>query len=904
MRDIQEKRKLLREKELLQKQEEQNLKISQNSPLIDTPKQQHNLKLESQLNQGGTHQFQQQQQQQEQHQQQQQQSNNFDENKNKNYNLENTNPSKSSPIAATKASRRASASLLSKIKQRQKQQTQGYNGIGNNGYGGRINSAQSAAQNFGRFKRQFLIARSYFHEYPDSNRFEGDESWRPPEVFPISPVVLRHSFDDTSVLLNNHLSMNSENSILNEESHATSSSSQNGLDHEYNNPKGYSSKQQQYQYQQYQQQYQNMKLKADSNSQNLVKRSIIIGDGEEVKEKEEEKTINIQKQSSSSPDLDSSIAQRYNQKYVYPPHNPESLSSSSSSSQESIDNNNNNNEETVINQQTKEQQQTYENNKNKESGGFNSGFGSASSSSSSSNSAANIHQRISEANKKIMTHDQQREIQQHLRNSKVTRSQHLQQYLSNDFGEGTERIFLLMKTGYSVQWERLPVHFFSTFTRFPNFAIYSDSASSMAGYEIIDILQDLPMPVLQNNQLGLYVEQQKARQDHTYSKIERPKDERPWIMDKFKNIPMLQHAWKHAPDNDWYIIMDDDSYLFSDNVGRWLNTLDPNKPYYLGSAVAGLQHIFAHGGSGIVLSRGLMEMAFGDEEHSDEWVDEYSERALKECCGDYILAAFLKEKLNIGLNLAVSGKRFQGEDFTHVSFNKQNWCSDIISFHHSNPRNMELLWEYERIRAYSTRARNSYVFSPQDALLVAKANPTITYGDVYTDFVKPYLLPMRSMWDNGAKEFEFSWSRDVVQGKATVEDYLRNDGYSDKPYTSVDKCRQACLSRADCVMFRYDPYQKYCGYSSFVAFGQPKNKYQDNDVRKLLKQHGIVQPLRNKDESMHSEWRFDRIEAMRAKLTCDPPPETDASEYDDGREGWYWRAREKSTYSLLEEMKQ
>lgn len=55
--------------------------------------------------------------------------------------------------------------------------------------------------------------------------------------------------------------------------------------------------------------------------------------------------------------------------------------------------------------------------------------------------------------------------------------------------------------------------FFTTFTRFPNFAIYSDAASSMAGYEIIDILQDLPMSVLQDHQLGLYIEQQK--QDKT-----------------------------------------------------------------------------------------------------------------------------------------------------------------------------------------------------------------------------------------------------------------------------------------------------------------------------------------------------------------------------------------------------
>lgn len=39
------------------------------------------------------------------------------------------------------------------------------------------------------------------------------------------------------------------------------------------------------------------------------------------------------------------------------------------------------------------------------------------------------------------------------------------------------------------------------------------------------------------------------------------------MMDKFKIIPMLQHAWKHAADNDWFIIMDDDSYFSATILG-------------------------------------------------------------------------------------------------------------------------------------------------------------------------------------------------------------------------------------------------------------------------------------------------------------------------------------------------
>lgn len=282
-------------------------------------------------------------------------------------------------------------------------------------------------------------------------------------------------------------------------------------------------------------------------------------------------------------------------------------------------------------------------------------------------------------------------------------------------------------------------------------------------------------------------------------------------------------------------------------------------------------------------------------------MDEYANRALQECCGDFLLAAFLKEKLGVDLNLSVSGKRFQGEPISKVACQKQNWCSEIVTFHHSSPRDMELLWEYERVRSYyAANLRDSYVISPADGPVLFE-KPAITYSDIYTDFVMPYLMPMRADWDNNAKEFQFSWSIDFLSKKATIEDYLRNDGFSDKPYTSVDQCRQACLNNPDCLMFRYDPYQKYCGYATSIALGNPVPQGSpgttthingDSEVAQLLKRNGIETP-RDSSQGLYSEWRFDRIEAMRAKRSCDPEGQGDIPDVDDSKEGWYWHARER-----------
>lgn len=490
----------------------------------------------------------------------------------------------------------------------------------------------------------------------------------------------------------------------------------------------------------------------------------------------------------------------------------------------------------------------------------------------------------------------------------ISKAEHIQQNLAKDFGKNADRIFLMLKTGYTVQWDRIPMHLLTTLTKFPNFGIYSDAASSIAGYEIMDILADLPESILSNPQLDLYTQQKKQRRNHTPNLsgslnggTNSLVNSQAWIMDKFKNLPILKHAWENSPDQDWYIMIDDDTFVFADNLGRWLSTLDPNKPYYLGSAVAGLNHIFAHGGSGIVLSRGLMKMAFQNPK-TDAWMTEYAERALKECCGDFVLAAFLKEKLNIDLNLSVSGKRFQGEPITKVACHKQNWCAEIVTFHHTTPRDMELLWEYERIRSYYTtkNLRGSYVFAPSDGPILHE-NPPITYADIYTDFMKPYLKPMRKNWDNNAKEFQFSWSMDYLAQKATIEDYLRNDGYSDKPYTSVDQCRKACLKNPDCLMFRYDPYQKYCGYATSIALGNhvplgapgtTTHLNGDAEVAQLMKKNGIDSP-RSSTQGLYSEWRFDRVEAMRASVSCDPEAQGDIPDVDDSKEGWYWHARDK-----------
>ncbi|ANB12119.1 hypothetical protein AWJ20_357 [Sugiyamaella lignohabitans] len=473
----------------------------------------------------------------------------------------------------------------------------------------------------------------------------------------------------------------------------------------------------------------------------------------------------------------------------------------------------------------------------------------------------------------------------------------LQQRLTADHTVNANKILLLLKTGSKTLWDRVPVHFFTTLTRFPNFALYSDAADSIAGYEVVDILANVSQSLLlESDQFSVYRSYRQLRSKHNYLRTSDV-DDIPggWELDKFKNIRMFYHAYKEAPDMEWYVMIDDDTIILADNLSKYLRTLDPRKEYYLGSAVAGLKHIFAHGGSGIVLSQGAMKKAFGSPS-SEDWVEQYTLKAENECCGDYMVAMYLKETADISLDFSASGGRFQGEPIWAVPCSANNWCQEIITLHHQGPADFELLWEYERVRKSS-----------------GNKGP-ILYRDIYNDFAKPYLSkdPQKN-WDNGAKDVEYSWAieYDKAQSEGSKQLPLPQDA-SSEPYASFDLCKRECEAKTDCIMYRYDPYSRYCGLSSStIALGRPVIKYDDDGYHDRCRGLEINCPPRDTKQDSHqmiSGWYLDRAIAMRKAIPCDklhktPDADGQVNGVRDQVEGWYIRAKSRYPDSFPDPLK-
>ncbi|KAJ3016416.1 UNVERIFIED_CONTAM: hypothetical protein HDU68_012227 [Siphonaria sp. JEL0065] len=107
-----------------------------------------------------------------------------------------------------------------------------------------------------------------------------------------------------------------------------------------------------------------------------------------------------------------------------------------------------------------------------------------------------------------------------------------------------------------------------------------------------------------------------------------------WKNDANKNLPGLKKLYETYPDANWFMMIDDDTYVFVDNLVDYLSTLDPQTPYYIGRAnsfvgCAGIVNHgdgpeFAHGGSGYVVSKKAMSMLLDGynaciEKHSSCW---------------------------------------------------------------------------------------------------------------------------------------------------------------------------------------------------------------------------------------------------------------------------------------------
>ncbi|KAK9460864.1 uncharacterized protein V1516DRAFT_685334 [Lipomyces oligophaga] len=369
----------------------------------------------------------------------------------------------------------------------------------------------------------------------------------------------------------------------------------------------------------------------------------------------------------------------------------------------------------------------------------------------------------------------------------------------------------MIKTGATVLWQRLPIHLTTTIPQLANFGIYSDAPDSINGVPVINTLANISNTSMLMDVFDGYHRQVEILDNHYNLELWTPEANvrYPWDMDKFKNVPMVYHAYHTMPVAKWYIFMDADTFIFWDGMFKWLDTLNSDDLLYLGSAAMMGGELFAHGGSGVIMSGALIRKVF-DVNNFDFM--KWEHRADTVCCGDFVISRLFHEAGVDVPNLAEKPAewRIQGEPPKFVYFGDGKWCEQILTFHHVTPHDINELRQFE----------------------IKHKSETILYRDIYKEFVMPYLqVGRQEHWDNQARALEFT----------------AKDDQDEPAHKSYDNCRQKCIEWDGCLEFRYK--QGYCGMADWLVYG--------------------VRDVQPDGKTYSSEWMLDRIRELRKRSGCD-----------------------------------
>ena len=250
---------------------------------------------------------------------------------------------------------------------------------------------------------------------------------------------------------------------------------------------------------------------------------------------------------------------------------------------------------------------------------------------------------------------------------------------------------MVVKTGATEAYDKLPIHFLTTLLCVDEYLLFSDMDQVMAGQHLIDSLDQVSEDIMQDNaDFDLY------RQLQQYKKLrEDPRELKDggngWNLDKYKFLHMLLKTYRAKPNALWYVFIEADTALIWENLVEFLHKRDPKKPHYFGSPTY-LNIEFAHGGSGYFISQAAMKKAVGEH---PEIADKYDKKVSEICCGDAMVAQVL---LDVDITLTKSWPHINGEKPSTLPYGENHWCQPVITMHHLTAQEVSAVWNFEQER--------------------------------------------------------------------------------------------------------------------------------------------------------------------------------------------------------------
>ncbi|KAJ5398067.1 hypothetical protein N7509_006180 [Penicillium cosmopolitanum] len=356
---------------------------------------------------------------------------------------------------------------------------------------------------------------------------------------------------------------------------------------------------------------------------------------------------------------------------------------------------------------------------------------------------------------------------------------------------GIEDVLVVLKTGITEAQDKVPVHIRTTLRCIPHKLIVSDYEEDIAGLRTRDVFQNASDSVLAKTDFAIYLRakaQGRAgllQQDHT-KVANGPSgmmDNPGWKLDKWKFLPMVQEARAYRPDAKWYVFLEADTYPIWPNLLSWLANFDSQKEMYIGNQMQIGDNLFAHGGSGFVLSNAAIHSV---ADLVTQYPEQWEKITSKEWAGDCVLGMALAT-VKIGLTWSwphVTTESVWGQDALGEGFGKKQWCYPPFTFHHMTPTDVDRMWDFDQ-----------KWFSNEN-------NTVLHYGDIFTHFIRPTMAHYLDNWDNSAKD-----------------KYERLDDQGAQIPITVWDCAEHCASEPNCLQYRFS--EGKCTISPEALRGTP-----------------------------------------------------------------------------------
>lgn len=199
--------------------------------------------------------------------------------------------------------------------------------------------------------------------------------------------------------------------------------------------------------------------------------------------------------------------------------------------------------------------------------------------------------------------------------------------------------------------------------------------------------------------------QPKASTPKDGEEVKQASSSKGWKVDAKKNLPGFKELYERSPRQDWYFMFDDDTWVNWPNMLLALENM-PENVQYLGNGNVfvgcggvkkfGEGPVFAHGGSGILLSHSALSKMAANETVYDSCIKKYWD-----CfAGDIQVALCLDRELGI----RIAHPKFKdGNVYTFGADNpftkRYGWtedpCKRPITFHHILPQQMQKFYDIQ-----------------------------------------------------------------------------------------------------------------------------------------------------------------------------------------------------------------